>query len=226
MSESYGLAIIEDCAQAIGAEHEGERVGSIGDYGCFSFFPSKNLGGFGDGGMVTTREPTDRLKSLRMHGESTKYHHDEIGGNFRLDALQAAVLSVKLRHLDNWTQERQANAARYDFDLLAADVAGHITLPQTARATTRHVWNQYTIRVHNGRRDALMQHLQTKGIGCAVYYPLPLHLQKCFAYLGYRAGDYPQAELAAQEVLSIPIFPELTKQEQMGIIKEIYSFSE
>jgi dTDP-4-amino-4,6-dideoxygalactose transaminase len=205
-----GIAVVEDAAQAIGAEHRGRRAGALGDLGCFSFFPSKNLGGAGDGGLVTCRDPAlhDRLLLLRNHGARPKYHHERVGGNFRLDAIQAAVLHVKLAHLDGWTDARRRHADAYRERLadLAAD--GRLVLPSDD-PDGRHVVNQFTLRVP-GRRDALRAHLAACGVGTEVYYPEPLHLQPCFAGLGLRAGAFPNAERACAEVLSIPVFPELT----------------
>lgn len=218
IAKTNDLVVIEDAAQAIGAERGGRRAGSMGDYGCFSFFPSKNLGGFGDGGLVTTTDPERfaLLRKLRGHGASPKYFHALIGGNFRLDALQAAVLEVKLRHLDAATEQRQANAARYDDLLGDLQQEGLLKLP-FVEADGRHIWNQYTVRVEGGRRNALRDHLRAKGIGTEIYYPRPLHLQECFAELGGQAGDLPHTEAAAAEVLSIPIFPELTEAQQTEV---------
>lgn len=210
-ARARGIAVIEDAAQAIGARHAGRRAGSIGDYGCFSFFPTKNLGGWGDGGMIVTSDAAraERLRALRVHGETVKYHHRLVGGNFRLDALQAAVLRAKLPHLERWTESRIANATLYS-SLLgpAAESAGErLRLPQVV--TGRHVFNQYVIRVED--RDRVRAALEAAGIGTAIYYPLPLHLQECFEGLGYRAGDLPVSERAAGRVLALPVFPELTE---------------
>jgi dTDP-4-amino-4,6-dideoxygalactose transaminase len=211
LARERGLVVIEDAAQAIGAEHRGRRAGSMGDVGCFSFFPSKNLGGIGDGGLVTCRDAAlhERMKKLRNHGSSPKYFHPLVGGNFRLDAIQAVVLAVKLPRLDGWTAARQRNAALYRERLAGQEAAGRLVLPVEAPAR-RHIWNQFTLRIPGGRRDAVRSALNARGIGTEVYYPLPLHLQECFAHLGYRPGSLPQAEAAAAQVLSIPIFPELT----------------
>ena len=206
------IPVIEDAAQALSAAYRGTRAGAIGTIGCFSFFPSKNLGGFGDGGMLTTGDDTlaERLRRLRVHGAEKKYYHGEVGLNSRLDALQAAVLRVKLPHLDGWSDARAANAARYG-ELLAG---ASVTTP-VARDHCRHVYNQYTLRVPN--RDAVMAGLKDRGIGCAIYYPVPLHLQQCFAALGYREGDLPVSERAAAEVLSIPVYPDLTGEMQQYV---------
>jgi dTDP-4-amino-4,6-dideoxygalactose transaminase len=224
-----GLAVIEDAAQAIGAEHGGRRAGSFGQFGCFSFFPSKNLGGFGDGGMVTTNDAdlAHKAKLLRSHGAEPKYYHQLVGGNFRLDALQAAILRVKLEHLDRWTTARQQNAARYR-ELFAgaglaasgATAAGQdgVILP-TEAAARRHIYNQFVIRTD--RRDAVMAKLKERRIGCEIYYPVPLHLQECFAALGYAPGSLPHAELAAGETLALPIYPELTEQMQAAVVQAI-----
>ena len=200
------LHVIEDAAQAIGAERYGQRAGSIGDLACFSFFPSKNLGGFGDGGMVTTNDAglADRLRLLRSHGFRTKYYNEILGGNFRLDEIQAAVLRVKLKHLDSWTEGRRGNASLYRSALKGVSA---VELPFEASGA-RHIYNQFVIRTP--RRDALMEHLHGEGIGCEVYYPLSLHLQTCFAGLGYAAGNFPASEAASRETLALPVYPELT----------------
>lgn len=219
----HGLAVIEDAAQAIGSEDAGRRAGSMGDVGCFSFFPSKNLGGAGDGGLVTCRDGVlrDRMAQLRNHGSHPKYYHAMVGGNFRLDALQAAILAVKLPHLDAWTARRQRNAGMYR-ERLAGLADGRLVLPSDPPGK-RHIWNQFTLRVP-GRRDALQAFLKSRDIGTEVYYPRPLHLQECFAGLGYGPGDMPEAELAAAEALSIPIFPELTEAQIDEVVAAIRGF--
>lgn len=218
----HELSIIEDACQAIGAEYQGRRTGVLGRIACFSFFPTKNLGGAGDGGMLTTDEPeiAKRLRRLRVHGESTQYHHMEVGLNSRLDALQAAVLRVKLRHLEDWTMARQRNAARYadlfaDFGLL--DV---IELP-TISDQGRHVFNQFVVRVRDGLRDRILNFLREFKIGCMVYYPKPLHLQPCFSELGYQPGSLPASEIAAADSLALPIFSELTAAQQETVVRGI-----
>ena len=223
IAKRHHLLVIEDACQAIGAEYRGKRVASLGDYGCLSFFPSKNLGCFGDGGMVICNDPAkaERLKILRNHGMAPQYHHHLIGSNFRLDALQALVLLSKLPKLDAWTTARQKNAA--DYNELFAGVEG-ITVPAVAPYATRHVFNQYVIRIGNGKRDQVWNGLKAAGIGSAVYYPIPLHLQECFKELGYKQGDFPESERAAQETLALPIFPELTmvqKEEVASTIREL-----
>lgn len=224
LAEAHNLPVIEDAAQAIGSEHRGLRAGSIGHYGCFSFFPSKNLGGFGDGGMVVTNDPAraETLSVLRVHGGKPKYHHKVIGGNFRLDALQAAVVHAKLPHLDGWTAARQSNAARYGRLFSAAGLAGagRVGTPQTV--TDRHIFNQYIIRVP--RRDDLKAFLADRGVSTEVYYPIALHLQECFAYLGNTQGDFPESERAASETLALPIYPELTDEQAQKVIDEIAAF--
>lgn len=219
------IAVIEDAAQAIGAfDEQGRKAGSVGDQGCFSFFPSKNLGGFGDGGMTITQDAAtaDLLAMLRMHGSKPKYYHAIVGGNFRLDALQAAVLRVKLRHLDEWTAGRRRNADRYRELFadagLAGDVVGKgsVVLPEDVPG---HIYNQFVIRVHE--RDALQAHLREQGIGTEVYYPVPLHMQECFAGLGYREGDFPHAEAAARETLALPIYPELTDAQLAHVVDAV-----
>ena len=221
LAKKYGLAVIEDACQAIGTEYKGRRVGSIGDYGCFSFFPSKNLGGAGDGGLVTTNDPqrAAKLNSLRNHGMEPKYYHKMIGGNFRLDAIQAAVLNVKLKHLEAWTSARRANAKRYDslFEKSSLAKKGLISLPAVVRE--RHIFNQYVIRAP--RRDELIVHLKKHDIGCEVYYPVPLHLQECFAHLGHKAGDFPVSERAAQETLALPVYPELTDEQARFVVDTV-----
>ncbi|HET6882267.1 MAG TPA: DegT/DnrJ/EryC1/StrS family aminotransferase, partial [Pirellulales bacterium] len=222
---NHDLSVVEDAAQAIGAEYAGERAGGIGDMGCFSFYPTKNLGGFGDGGMLTTNRDhlAEKLRLLRVHGMQPRYCHQVLGINSRLDSLQAAVLNVKLPHLDDWTAARQRHAARYGELFTSLGLDQSIKLPPTA-ALRRHVWNQYVVRVPEGRRDALRQHLTDRKIGSEIYYPIPLHLQPCFAYLGYRQGDLPETERAAAETLALPIFPELTPAEQELVVREIASF--
>jgi dTDP-4-amino-4,6-dideoxygalactose transaminase len=217
IAEQYRLLVVEDAAQAIGSECDGRRAGSMGDFGCFSFFPSKNLGAFGDGGIVTTDSESgwERLKIMRVHGSHPKYFHRFIGGNFRLDALQAAVVAVKLRYLDDWTAARQKNAAAYR--RLFAD-AGLQSIQLPAEKQNRHIYNQFVIRVP-GQRDALRRYLQENGVGSEVYYPVPLHLQDCFDYLQYRQGAFPIAEEAAQQTLALPIYPELT-EDQLGYVVE------
>lgn len=243
----HHLYVIEDAAQAIGSEYEGRRAGSIGHFGCFSFFPSKNLGGFGDGGMVTTNDPdlADRVKLLRNHGYRPKYYNKVVGGNFRLDAIQAAVLRVKLKYLDQWTEARQRNAARYR-ELFAeaelsirpeealgqradavsggasplSEMAG-VVLP-TEAPDRRHIYNQFVIR--SGRRDELMAYLKERKIGTEIYYPVPMHLQECFADLGHGRGDFPESERAAEETLALPIYPELTGEMMESVVGAVADF--
>jgi dTDP-4-amino-4,6-dideoxygalactose transaminase len=217
------VAVIEDAAQAIGSEYKGKRAGSMGDYGCFSFFPSKNLGAFGDGGIVTadSAERAEALRVLRTHGSQPKYFHRLVGGNFRLDALQAAVVSVKLKYLDGWSRERQENARRYDQLFAEAGLTDRVGLPQVVQ--NRHIFNQYILRVPE-RRDDLRQYLGEKGIGSEIYYPLPLHLQECFADLGYAKGSFPKAERAAQETLALPIYPELSDEQLVYVVDHIKAF--
>jgi dTDP-4-amino-4,6-dideoxygalactose transaminase len=224
MAAVPGVPIIEDAAQTIGASRmiDGERrmAGEIATIGTFSFFPSKNLGAYGDGGMMVTQDAAlaARLKRLRVHGGMQMYHHDEVGYNSRLDALQAAVLHAKLRHLSHWSAGRRANAAYYSSAF--ADVA-EVRTPVIDPAN-ESIFNQYTLRVE--RRDELQAHLKAKGIGCAVYYPLPLHLQPCFEYLGYKQGAFPESERAAREVLSLPVYPELTSAQLDEVIAEVRAF--
>lgn len=223
LAGQHGLLVIEDACQAIGAEYRGQRAGSMGDYGCFSFFPSKNLGGFGDGGMVVARdaERLERLVTFRNHGAKPKYYHAFVGGNFRLDALQAAVLSVKLKYLDGWTEQRTRNAQEYIELFSASAAAGLLTLPAQAPSCTRHVHNQFCIRLPAAYRDTVWQGSKDAGIGCEVYYPVPLHLQECFAGLGYKQGDLPQSECAAQESLALPIYPESTREQRDYVVNSV-----
>lgn len=222
MAGERGIPVIEDAAQAIGAEYKGRRAGSIGRIGAFSFFPSKNLGGYGDGGIVTTDDGSlaDRLAALRVHGRTAKYFHQWIGVNSRLDALQAAVLAVKFRYLDEWTAGRQKNANRYRSQL--AQLSTAVVPPQPRDYQTRHVYNQFAIR--SARRDELQAHLRKHGIGSEVYYPLPLHLQPCYADLGCRKGDFPVSERLAEESLALPIHSELAAEDIDYIVDAIRSF--
>jgi dTDP-4-amino-4,6-dideoxygalactose transaminase len=219
------IAIIEDAAQAIGAEDAKRRAGSMGTIGCFSFYPSKNLGGAGDGGMLVTNDlgHARRLHMLRVHGEETKYHHQVVGINSRLDALQAAVLRAKLPHLEQWTTARQRKAQQYELMFIDAGLAEQIEVP-FVRANARHIFHQFVIRIRDGRRDALREHLRARGVGTDIYYPVPLHLQKCFAYLGYKEGDLPIAEQAAKETLALPVYPELTDEQQDYVVEMIAEF--
>jgi dTDP-4-amino-4,6-dideoxygalactose transaminase len=223
LARENGWVVIEDAAQAIGAEYQGRRAGSMGDFGCFSFFPSKNLGAFGDGGIVTTQSAdyAEILTCLRNHGAHSKYYHRLIGGNFRLDALQAAVVGIKLKYLDQWTQQRQANARRYRTLFAEAGLKTRIRLP--VEKENRHIYNQFVIQV-DGCRDEFRQYLTQAGVGHEVYYPLPLHLQECFASLGYRQGDFPVAETAARRTLALPIYPELTESRQQYVVETINAF--
>ena len=223
IAQKYDIVVIEDAAQAIGAEYKSKRAGSIGDLGCFSFFPSKNLGAFGDGGIVTTNSDNlhARLSILRNHGAQPKYYHKMIGGNFRLDALQAAIVSIKLKHLDTWTHARQKNAARYNELFQEAGLDERVVLPTVTE--DRHIYNQYIIRLKT-KRDELRQFLQKAGIGSEIYYPLPIHLQECFADLIYKDGDFPVAEQAALQTLALPVYPELTSEQQEYVVAKIKAF--
>jgi dTDP-4-amino-4,6-dideoxygalactose transaminase len=223
IAQKYNLSVIEDAAQAIGAEYKKKRAGSMGDFGCFSFFPSKNLGAFGDGGIVTTdsKDLYDKLYTLRVHGSNPKYYHKVIGGNFRLDALQAAIVSIKLKHLDNWTKARQENASRYRELFTDAGLEGVAKLP--VEKQSRHIYNQFVIQVSE-KRDALRQFLNDAGIGTEVYYPVPLHLQECFSYLNYKKGDFPVAEHAALHTLALPVYPELSEDQQVYVVEKIKEF--
>jgi len=223
IAKRHGLKLIEDAAQAIGTEYQGRRVGSIGDIGCFSFFPSKNLGAFGDAGLCTVNdaELAEHLRVLRVHGGKPKYFHSFVGGNFRIDELQAAVLRVKLKYLDAWTEGRRRNAAYYDKAFAAAGLGARVVTP-VAVAGGRHIFNQYIVRVQ--KRDELKKFLAERGIGTEIYYPVPLHLQKCFEYLGYRAGDFPESERAAVETLALPIYPELAQTQLAHVVASLTAF--
>jgi dTDP-4-amino-4,6-dideoxygalactose transaminase len=223
LARQHRLKVIEDAAQAIGTEYKGVRVGSIGDVGCFSFFPSKNLGAFGDAGLCTSNDAglAESMRVLRVHGGKPKYFHAVIGGNFRIDELQAAVLRVKLKYLDGWTEARQRNAAYYDSAFAAADLAGSLITPK-ATVPGRHIFNQYIVRAKY--RDALKDHLTARSIGTEIYYPVPLHMQKCFAYLKYAPGDFPESERAAAETLALPVYPELNRAQLDHVIASVADF--
>jgi dTDP-4-amino-4,6-dideoxygalactose transaminase len=219
--DQHRVFLIEDAAQAIGSEWNGKRAGSMGDYGCFSFFPSKNLGGIGDGGMIVTQNPdyAERVRMLRDHGAKPKYYHSMVGTNSRLDAIQAAVLRVKLRHLDRWSEARARNAALYDQLFEGTRVGRPYRDPRG-----RHIYNQYVIRVP--KRDELRQHMTERSIGTEIYYPVPLHLQKCFSMLGHKPGDMPHAEGAAAETLALPIYPELTEDQIRYVASSVREFTD
>jgi dTDP-4-amino-4,6-dideoxygalactose transaminase len=225
LARKHRLAVIEDAAQAIGAEYKGRRAGSMGTIGCFSFFPSKNLGAFGDGGAVVTNDDSlaDKLSLLRNHGAKPKYFHKLVGGNFRLDTLQAAVLSVKLKHLDHWTARRQQHAAEYDsaFGRLP-HLRPSVTTPPVVQS--RHIFNQYVIRVKD--REGLRTHLKQSQVGHEIYYPLPMHLQECFSNLGHHRGEFPEAEKAALTTLALPIYPELTQAQRQHVIEAVSGYYE
>jgi dTDP-4-amino-4,6-dideoxygalactose transaminase len=218
-----GIPVVEDAAQAIGSRYKGRPVGGLGQFGCFSFFPSKNLGAFGDAGLVTTNDAAlaKKVRLLRTHGMEPRYYHHVVGGNFRMDAIQAAVLRVKAPHLAAWTEARRANADRYRALFREADLLGAVTLP-VEPPDRRHIYNQFVIRV--AERDALKAYLTGQGIGSEVYYPGPFHMQPCFAYLGYRQGDFPEAERAAADSLAIPIYGELTMEQQRLVVEAIARF--
>jgi len=219
VASEHNLAVIEDAAQSISSTYKARKAGSIGTAGCFSFFPSKNLGGIGDGGMIVTNDKQlyERLSVLRNHGSKSKYYHEFVGGNFRLDPIQAAALLVKLPYLESWSAARRANAAYYDAKF--ADTA--VQTPYVS-ADCVTIYNQYVIRVPN--RDALVAHLKNNEIGCEIYYPVPMHLQECFKSLGYNEGDFPEAEKAAREVMALPVYPELTDAMQDYVVETILSF--
>jgi len=224
IARRYGLKVIEDAAQAIGAEDDDHnRACSYGDVGCLSFFPTKNLGAFGDAGMCVTNDAAlaERMDILRVHGGKPKYYHSFIGGNFRIDELQAAVLNVKLKHLDEWSAGRQRNAAFYNSAFGRAKLGEALETPYAALGF-RHIYNQYVLRVRD--RDALREYLSAAGIGTEIYYPVPLHLQACFAYVGHKAGDFAQSERAAAETLALPIYPELTETQLQYVVDTITAF--
>lgn len=220
VAERHNLPIIEDAAQALGAEYQGKRAGSLGAIGCFSFYPSKNLGAFGDGGMTVTNDPewASRMACLRVHGMEPKYHHKYLGWNARLDAVQAAILRVKLPHLDQWIEARQNVARRYDAMIADMHLTDFLKRP-VIRSQRRHVFNQYVVRVAQGQRDDLVRHLKSERVGCEIYYPVPLHLQECFSHLGHRKGDFPASEAASRNVLALPMFPELTEEQQWRVVQ-------
>lgn len=222
IAKKYNLYVIEDCAQAIGAQYQGKMVGNFGDFGCLSFFPSKNLGAYGDGGAVLTNNKrlAEKIKMLRVHGSKKKYYHDLIGINSRLDALQAAILKVKLKYLNFWIKSRQKKAKIYNQGFAHIK---EIVIPSVAK-NCQHVYHQYTLRVKN--RNKLIKYLKQNSVPSIVYYPVPLHLQPVFKYLGYKKGDLPEAEKASKEVLSLPIYPELSRKEQNFIIRKIREFYE
>lgn len=224
LAEKYGIPVVEDAAQAIGSEDKGVRAGGMSAVGCFSFYPSKNLGGMGDGGFVTTNDDAlaKKLMALRVHGSEERYYHKYVGLNSRLDGFQGAVLRVKLPYLDSWTEKRQANAARYRQMFTDRGLTEQVTLP-VERGNVRHIYNQFVVAVP-GKRDELRAFLTEKGIGTDIYYPVPLNLQECFAYLGYKAGDLPVSEKAAAETLALPIFPELKPEQQSTVVDAIAEF--
>lgn len=223
IAEKHNLKVIEDACQAIGAEHNGDLVGNIGDIGCFSFFPTKNLGAFGDAGLVTTNddETARLLKMYRVHGSERRYYHDYIGWNSRCDAIQAAVLRVKLKYLDTWAEKRNKTANFYT-DFFVKNLKDSVTPPFIAPYTTKHVYNQYVVKAK--KRDQLKEFLASKGIGSEIYYPVPLHVQKCYLDLGYKKGDLPVTDRLTEEVLALPIFPELKEEEKQEVVEEIKNF--
>jgi dTDP-4-amino-4,6-dideoxygalactose transaminase len=225
IAKKHNIPLVEDAAQAIGSEDKGRRAGSIGEIGCFSFYPSKNLGGAGDGGMMTTNDEhlAHKLKVLRVHGSEVKYFHKYVGINSRLDGFQAAVLRVKLSHLDAWSEARKQNADRYRKLFTDAGLNEQIGLP-VERENVRHIYNQFTIRLRAEKRDDLKAFLTENQIGNDIYYPVPLHLQECFAFLGYKQGDLPESERAARETLALPIYPELTAEQQEYVVEKIADF--
>lgn len=225
IAEQNRLHVIEDAAQSFGSEYKGKRCGTLGAVACLSFYPTKNLGALGDAGLVTTDDPAvdKKLRALRVHGSEVKYYHKFIGYNMRLDAVHAAVLRVKLPHVANWLSGREAAAARYDALIEGANLHGFMRRP-TTRPERRHTFNQYVVRVPAHHRDALVKHMKDSGVGVEVYYPLSLHQQECFKFLGYRTGDFPTSEQAAGEVLALPMFPELTEAQQARVVEVIGTY--
>lgn len=223
IAKQHNLYIIEDAAQAIGTEYQGKRVGTIGEIGCFSFFPSKNLGAFGDGGLCTTNDPAlaEKLQIFRAHGSKPKYYHKYVGGNFRIDAIQAAILRVKLKYLDSWTDARQANAKMYDTLFAQAGLGSKVKTPWV-RPGDRHIYNQYVIAVEN--RDGLKKYLLENGIETEIYYPLSMHMQECFQYLGYKEGDFPISEKSSNSTVAIPVYPELPQDDLEYVVDTIVKF--
>lgn len=225
IAKKHNLVVIEDGAQAIGSEYMNKKAGCFGNYGCFSFFPSKNLGGFGDGGIVTTNDQKkyNLLKQFRNHGASpqNKYVYEYIGGNFRLDALQAVILQIKLKYLDGWHDARQKNAQEYRKLFANSKVSDQIVVPVNIKNATRHIYNQFCIKVKNGKRDMLKSGLQKAEIGTDIYYPLSLHQQQCFAYLGHKTGDFPISEKVADQILALPIYPESSTEQREYVVSSI-----
>jgi dTDP-4-amino-4,6-dideoxygalactose transaminase len=224
LAQARGIAVIEDAAQAINARYRGRHVGTMGTFGCFSFFPSKNLGGAGDGGLVTSEDPmlADRLRMIRVHGSKKRYHHEILGTNSRLDALQAAILRVKLNHLESWTVAREVRADRYRSLFEECGLNEFVTVPPAPPPHSRHVYNQFSIRC--AARNELRAFMRRAGIPTEIYYPVPLHLQPAFAYLGYQPGDFPQSEAASHQVLALPVYPELTESHQQAVVGAIADF--
>jgi dTDP-4-amino-4,6-dideoxygalactose transaminase len=226
IAKKYNLKVIEDAAQSLGATYKGKQSGSMGDLGAFSFFPSKNLGAYGDGGMIVTNNDTlaEKARILRVHGAKPKYYHSIVGLNSRLDEIQAAVLNVKFKYLPEWIEQKRKVAKIYN-KLFKEKLGDKVAVPYEA-PYNYHTYHQYTIRVNAEKRDALRNYLKEQGVGTGVYYPLPLHLQKCFNYLGYREGDFPEAEIASKEVLSLPMYPELKEDDQVKVLEKIRDFYE
>lgn len=225
IAAEYGIPVIEDAAQAFGAQYQGQMAGSMGALGCFSFYPTKNLGTYGDAGLTVTNRPewAERMQVFRVHGMKPKYYHRVVGWMARIDAVQAAILRIKLPHVDGWIENRRAAAARYDQLICDSRLDGWLTRPKEA-ANCRHSYNQYVVRVGEGLRDSLVKHFQAEQIGYEIYYPLPLHLQDCLQDLGYRAGDFPASEAAAKCVLALPMYPEITASQQERVVEAIAAF--
>jgi dTDP-4-amino-4,6-dideoxygalactose transaminase len=225
IADRHDVLLVEDAAQALGAEYQGKRAGCLGSVACLSFYPTKNLGAYGDAGMALTNDPewAARMTCLRVHGMEPKYYHKYLGWNARLDALQATMLRVKVPHLERWLRMRQEAAKRYDL-LIEEDHLQHFLQRPAVRPQRRHVFNQYVVRVAHGERDNLVRHLKADGIGCEIYYPMPLHVQECLGYLGYQEGDFPASEEAARCVLALPMYPELTMDQQRRVVQSCATF--
>jgi dTDP-4-amino-4,6-dideoxygalactose transaminase len=225
IAERRDLVLIEDAAQALGSEYQQKRAGSLGSIGCLSFYPTKNLGSFGDAGMVVTNDPewANRVHCLRVHGMDPKYYHKQLGWNARLDAVQAALLRVKLPHLEGWIEARQAAARRYDAMIEEHHLTHFIERP-VVRPRRRHTFNQYVVRIAEGQRDEVVKHLKADRIGCEIYYPLPLHRQECLQHFGYQEGDFPAAEAACKAVLALPMYPELTEEQQRRVVQSLAGY--
>lgn len=225
IAERHNLLVIEDGAQSLGSEYQGKKVGSLGAMACLSFYPTKNLGAFGEGGMVVTNDAdwANKMACLRVHGMEPKYYHKLLGWNARMDAIQAAFCNVKMNYLETWLELRQQAGKRYDRIIEEENLSGFLRKP-IVKPNRRHTFNQYVVRVANGQRDNLVNHLKSEKIGCEIYYPLPLHMQECLQFLGYKEGDFPASEAACKEVMALPMFPEITEEQQRTVVKSCANF--